>query len=417
MHTPDVEPRGPERASRFVPVALTKPVLASALGIDGGAVFQILAVENLGLSPSAIGIAFGLGLLSLPFQLWAARMPLRFARRNVQIFLLLAALQSGLLAWLVAIGATGGLAATALAVTITAEIAISVLYVTAWQPLLSTRVRSRDRQRINAGWNAAGRGLLAGFLIVFSAFEGIGRSLLLAALAFIAIGVAVSFGRVTVPATSTPAPRESPTRQRPPRLPPVLWWILGSFAALHLGALPLWLVYLSAAIWPTADLGAIGAIQTVAVVAALLVWRPTNGGLGSRAMIGVLLVVAGSIALVGVGESAEGVGEHVGVVLVTISMTFGMTYAGLALLEMAHRIVERQQHVVRVFTIIDVVDSSALQLGLFIGGFLVTSSVQTGTSTPYVAFVVAMSILALAAVWRTVRLTAKTAPGDGANER
>jgi len=177
----------PEPVSRFVPMALTKPALAAALGIDGGAIFQILAVEDLGLSPAAIGTAFGLGLMSLPLQLWAGRMPLRLARRNLQIFLVLAAIQSALLAWLLAVGATGGLAAMALVVTVTAEVAISVLFATAWQPLLSTRVRSRDRQRINAGWTALGRGLLAGLLVVFSAADVAGRSLLLVALSLVAI--------------------------------------------------------------------------------------------------------------------------------------------------------------------------------------------------------------------------------------
>ena len=56
-------------------------------------IFQILAVENLGLSPAAIGTAFGLGLISLPFQLLAGRIPLRLAKRNVQIFLVLAAIR------------------------------------------------------------------------------------------------------------------------------------------------------------------------------------------------------------------------------------------------------------------------------------------------------------------------------------
>lgn len=402
----------PEPASRFVPVALSKPALAAALGIDGGAIFQILAVEDLGLSPTAIGTAFGLGLVSLPLQLWAARMPLRFAKRNVQIFLVLAAIQCVLLAWLVAVEATGGLAATALVVTVTAEVAISVLFVTAWQPLLSTRARSRDRQKINAGWTALGRGLLAGLLIVFSASESVGRSWLLIALALVAVGVAVSFGRVAVTDLDAPAVSTSPTTGRPPRLTSAMWWILGSFAALNLGALPLWLVYLAEVMWPTVDLGAIGAIQAVAVVAALLAWRPTKGDLGRRAIVGVLLVMVGSIALVGVGNVAEGTGEQVSVVLVTVAMTFGMMYASLALLEMAHRLVKSEQGVVRMFTFIDVVDSSALQFGLFVAGPLVTLSVRTLNWAPYVAFVVVMSILAMVAVSRTVRISRSIPTSD-----
>lgn len=397
-----------EPVSRFVPVALSKPALAAALGIDGGAIFQILAVEDLGLSPTAIGTAFGLGLLSLPLQVWAARMPLRFARRNVQIFLILAAIQCAVLAWLVAVGATGGLAATALVVTVTAEVAISVLFATAWQPLLSTRTRSRDRQRINAGWTALGKGLLAGLLVVFSAVEAAGRSLLLLALALIAVGVAVNLGRITATGPDTRSPTTARLTTAPPqRLTPSIRWILGSFAVINLGALPLWLVYLSQVLWPTADLGVVAAIQTGAVVTALLAWRTTKGDLGRRATAGALLILAGSLALAGIGTVAGSTGKQVTVLLVTVAMTFGMMYASLALLEMAHRLVAEQQRVVRVFTLIDVVDSSSLQLGLFLGGLLTTLSAHT-LSWAYVAFVVTMSALAVAAVGRTARLAKDT---------
>lgn len=410
MGTGQSEPP-PEEVSRFVPVALTKPVLAAALGIDGGVIFQILAVENLGLSPAAIGTAFGLGLISLPFQLWAGRMPLRLAKRNVQIFLVLAAVQSAVLACLLAVGATGGFAATALVVTVTAEVTISVLFVTAWQPLLFTRVTTRDRQRINAGWNALGKGLLAGFLLVFSAVEVTGRALLLVALSLIAIGAAASLRRITVVDPRILVTSQRKPRKKPLRLSSEMWWILISFTTINLGALPLWLVYVSQVMWPTANLGVIGAIQTISIVAALVVWRTTDGALGRRAVIGVLLILAGSIALLGVGRVADSAGERAAVLIVTVVMTFGMMYASLALLEMAHRLVLEQDRVVLVFTLLDVVDSSSLQLGLFVGGLLATWSADVLDWTPYVIFVVTMSALALVSVVCTASLTRSSA-GD-----
>ncbi|MGB3761625.1 MAG: hypothetical protein WA966_00265 [Ornithinimicrobium sp.] len=404
----------PEPVSRFVPVALTKPALTAAVGIDGGAIFQILATENLGLSSAAIGAAFGLGLLSLPLQLWAARMPLRLAKRNLQLFLVLAAIQSGLLAWLLAVGATDGLASTALVVTVTAEVAVSVLFATAWQPLLSTRASTRDRQRINAGWTALGRGLLAGALVVFSAVDVAGRSLVLLALSIVAIGVAVNLGRVTTAGINHhQAP--TPTSDTPPQpLTPAMRWILASFIVINFGALPLWLVYLSEVIWPTVDLGMIGAIQTIAVVAALLAWRTTEGDVGIRAMVGVLMILGGSACLLTIGQTAESRTEHTAVLVVTVTMTFGMMYASLALLEMTHRLVGQQDRVVRIFTLIDVVDSSSLQMGLFLGGLLVTWSARTTTATPYGTFVAAMSLLAAAVMWQTVRIT-KHSGGDRAS--
>jgi len=100
------------------------------------------------------------------------------------------------------------------------------------------------------------------------------------------------------------------------------------------------------------------------------------------------------------------------VLTATVAMTFGMMYASLALLETAHRLVDQQDSAVRVFTLIDVVDSSSLQLGLFLGGLLVSWSARAATGAPYLAFVVATSILAVAAVGRTARLTRDTFAGS-----
>ncbi|MEO7398843.1 MAG: hypothetical protein ABIW84_09790, partial [Ilumatobacteraceae bacterium] len=105
---------------RFIPVTIALPVLGSALGIDGGAIFQIFASEDLGLSATAIGTAFGLGVVSLPVQVLAARMPLRWALRNLQAFLVVAAAQTWVLAVLVATGSASSFAGVALAVTVLA---------------------------------------------------------------------------------------------------------------------------------------------------------------------------------------------------------------------------------------------------------------------------------------------------------
>ena len=152
---------------RYIPATILAPLVGASLGVDGGPIFQILAVENLGLSAAAIGIAFGFGVVSVPIQLYASRLPIERARRNVQIFLAIAALQAWVLALLVGLGATGGFATVALGVTITAEISVSVLYATAWQPLLASGVGARGRQQLNSTWPAIARGVLAGALVLF----------------------------------------------------------------------------------------------------------------------------------------------------------------------------------------------------------------------------------------------------------
>ncbi|MEZ5219786.1 MAG: hypothetical protein R2715_25145 [Ilumatobacteraceae bacterium] len=122
-----------------MPVTLLLPTLAATLGIDGGAIFQILAIENLGLSRQRSASPSG--------SAWRNRSRSRRtylgrrARSNVQLFLS-SLRRRRLLAALVGFGATDGIAATALVITVLAEISLSVLFATAWQPLLSHRVDS-----------------------------------------------------------------------------------------------------------------------------------------------------------------------------------------------------------------------------------------------------------------------------------
>ena len=166
---PDGPPGGTDcaphrgRLWRFYAVVLSMPTLGSALGIDGGAIFQIVAVENLGLDPTTIGVAFALGMLSVPVQILAARLPLWRARRNLQLFLVVAALECAVLALLVGLGVVGGgFALIALGVTVMAEISLSVLYAPSWQPLLNYGLTSRERQSVNSRGRAAGGLIVAG---------------------------------------------------------------------------------------------------------------------------------------------------------------------------------------------------------------------------------------------------------------
>lgn len=398
--TTDGAPAQREPLRRLLPVTLLTPVLGAALGIDGGALFQILAVENLQLSPAAIGTAFGLGLLSLPVQLWAARLPLHRARRNVQLFLWIAAAQGLVLAGLLASGATGVWASTALVVTVTAEVALSVLFATAWQPLLSARARSDDRQRLNTFWPAVARGVLAGTLVAFSASSTTGRALILVVLAAAAAATAVLLRRVDEAAATAPPAAVGDAPAPDSSIPVAMRWILASFALLNVGALPLWLVYLDDVAWPAANLGLVAAVQTLASVVALLAWRTTDGPLHRRANVGVLLVLLGSLALLLVDGTVDTGAERATAFALTAAMAGGATYTRVALLETAHRTVDADSSV-RSFTYLDVVASSALQLGLFAGGLLVTASSATAGPDAFVLFVVVTTIAATATVVRT----------------
>ena len=387
--------------SRFIPVTLFMPLFCAVLGIDGGPIFQIFAIEDLELSPTAIGVAFGLGIVSVPIQLYAARIPLHRARRNTQLFLIIAAVQAWILALLIAFEVTGPLASTALVVTVTAEIALSVLFATAWQPLLSWSVDTTQRQRLNATWPAAARGLLAGLLLLFAALDGPGRALFITAAGLLAAACALGLQRVPDPPRQlderTPTSHTSEIRSRVP-LSRETRTILIAFAAVNIGALPLWLVYLDTVLWPTANLGVVAGIQVAAAMVALLAWRPTDGDITKRALAASVILLAAVIAIPVVGDTVNSPAKQATILAITAAIGAAGTTIRVAMLETAHRTVKPADSV-RAFTILDVVASTSLQAGLLAAGFLIAASTTTTWPIdPYLIFVTASSTAAFIAV-------------------
>jgi hypothetical protein len=399
------DPASPTRRSRasirrYIPATILAPLVGASLGIDGGPIFQILAVENLGLSAAAIGLAFGLGAVSLPIQLYASRLPIERARSNVQIFLVLAALQAWVLAGLVGMGATGGLATVALGVTVTAEISLSVFFATAWQPLLASGLDTYGRQRLNSTWPALARGVLAGAVVLFAALESAGRSVFLTVVGALCIATAIGLNAIDSPRpVPPPTATAAASRSSATALAPATRIALVVFAAVNLGAVPLWLVYLDEVLWPTANLGAIAAVQTVASMVALLAWRSTAGDVTRRALVASIatLAAAAAVALLD-GPVGSGAQQTV-VVGATAVVAIGTTTVRVAMLEAAHRVV-RPANTVRAFTLIDVVASTSLQAGLLLGGLLITASTDTGAvfADPYRSFVVVTSAATIPAI-------------------
>jgi hypothetical protein len=364
---------------RFVPVTVLMPVLAATVGLDGGPIFQIVAVENLGISAAALGIAFGLGVVSLPLQIAAARIPLRRARPNVQIFLVLTAIQAWILATLVAVDATGGVAAIALAVTVAAELAVSILFATAWQPLLSFAVDPSSRQRLNSTWQAIARGVLAGSLVAFGALSDRWRPAFLALVGLVAVAAAVGLQSVASPdqplddkaTTATDSSLPSPASRS--QALTLVFVVLG---VANLGAMPLWLVYLDDVLWPSGNLGVVGAVQIVAAMIAMLAWRPTEHDVTGRALFGAVVTLAATCSIVFVrGPEPNRVGQAV-ILLATALTAIGVTTTRVALVEQAHREVTMTT-AVRIFTMLDVIASTSLQVGLLAAGFLITAATST----------------------------------------
>lgn len=382
-----------------MPVTLLKPVLCAAVGIDGGQIFQILAVENLGIGSTALGIAFGFGVLSLPFQIAAARISLRRARPNLQWFLIVTAVQAWILAVLVAAGVTGGIAMIALVVTVTAELAVSILFATAWQPLVSFTADPANRQRLNSTWQAIARGVLAGSLIAIGAFGDGFRVVFLILIGIAAVAAAAGLRRVPAPPVDGDARREEdgsiPGDRPRPDSHRLLFVVLG---LVNFGAMPLWLVYLHAVLWRDGSLGVVAAVQIVAVMVAMLAWRPTERDVTGRALAAAVVILAGTgLVAVVPGPDPDLTGQAL--LLVATALTaIGATTANLALLEIAHRSVDNRT-AVRTFTLLDVVESTSLQAGLAVAGFLIAVSTSTGSwpIDPYLLLVIAAALTTLVA--------------------
>jgi hypothetical protein len=385
---------------RYIPATILVPLLGASLGIDGGPIFQILAVENLGLSAAAIGLAFGFGVISLPIQLWAARLPIELARRNVQIFLVVAAVQAWVLAALGGFGFTGRWAAIALGVTITAEILLSVLYATSWQPLLASSLGTRARQRLNSTWSAIARAVLAGALGLFALLGDRGRSVFLLLVGAASVAVAIGLKAVDAP---RPAPHGAGTatvsEKSATAMAPAMRVVLVVFAAINIGAVPLWLVYLSKVLWPSVNLGAIAAVQTLASMAALLAWRSTDGDVTRRALLAAVAALVAAVCIAPLDTPVSSNVHQTILVVATAIMAAATTTVRIAMLEAAHRVV-KPGNTVRSFTLLDVVASTSLQAGLLLSGFLITASATNGDwlTDPYRAFVALTTATAIPAI-------------------
>lgn len=365
------------RPWRYFTVAASMPTLGSALGLDGGALFQIAAVEDLGLAPSTIGFAFLLGLLSLPVQVAAARFPLWQARRNLRLFLFITALQCFAMAALVVFNVIDtNVAFLALGITILAEVNLSVLFATSWQPLLNFGLESEVRQGVNARGRAVGGLIVAGIVVLYGSSSMEFRSVIFALLGLVAI-ILVATCR-DLPSPDRPDGRSVSAGNPKSRvkLPRSVYPVFGllSLAGLTAGW-PLFLVYCSEYLWPEVNLGAVGAVQVGGALLAASVWRAKTNLTRVAAQAGWILLLA-TTALVLLRAPIDGVFASATVVVALFLGSACNVVLLLALLERAHQAVD-EETAVRTFTLLDVVASSTLQMGLFVSGLLVSASGAT----------------------------------------
>lgn len=394
---------------RLFLIAILLPTATSSLGVDGGAIFQIAATENLGLSSRAVGIGFGLGILSVPVQLWAARLPLWRARRNLQIYTALVAAQCVALAVLVAALDKGDrLGVLALGITVLAEINVSVLYATTWQPLLAFTLTPEERQGLQSRGGAASGLFKAGTAFVFGAVGQWAR------VAFYALAGGVGAALVLV-LRGVPAPERPPPAEAPAPRAPLPAGIRPLYLAIGLTASgatwPLFIVFVDKELWPTINLGLVAAVQVTGSLLASALWRTTTGGVGVRMRWAAFVSTTAAALLAAIPGTVDSAVEEAAFFAAAAGAAASTTIVFLSLIELAHRLIDAHT-AVRSMTILDVVASTSMQAGLLTAGFLISAG-----SMPYRVYLVVMSAAGLAVITRLVTSTGEPpspAPPPGA---
>lgn len=400
--------------TRFAVAALLMPAISSSVGVDGGAVFQIAAVENLGLDAEVVGIAFGLGVLSVPVQLLAARMPLWRARRNLRLFVVVTAVECAVLAALLVTVRPGDrLAYAALVVAVLAEINVSVLFATSWQPLLGVSLAGTDRQVLASRVGAVSGLVRAGAALLFGALLLGGRVAYFAVSAAAAAAVAVVLGGVAPPDRPPPDEHDAPRAPVPPGMRP-LYVAIGLTAA---GAWPLFVVYVDDVLWPDVNLGLVAAVQLAGSLLAAALWRATTADVAHRARWAAVASLAAAASLAALPAPVDGAVEQMVFFASLTTAAAATSMMMLTVMELAHRAIDPATSV-RAMTVYDVVASTSMQVGLLAAGFLVAASAGAERADPYRLYLVALALITLVV---TARLSPPrrgrrraAAPGDGA---
>ncbi len=360
---------------------------ALSIGVDGHPIFQILAVESLGLGPRAIGVALGLGTLSIPVQIWAARIPLARARHNVRLFLVgvgaMALMTAGLI-----VGAEPGswVAGLALVIAIVAEIAVSVLMAPAFQPLISYSLTPAQRPFMLGPAQA-----LTGIVVLLTtalvgALDDRGRAMFLVVLAVAAFVVAGMLRVLPAPPASHRRPHVdtvdgdaesvdqavgSGSGQNDDRR--TIRRLYHMMPALAVGSWPLLVTYAALTLWPDGNLGLLGAALAGGSVVASFLWRDPGSHLIPlirAATVVAALCTIGLVLLDAPIESGPGTATLLALAAVG-SASRAVTVTGV--MELIHRRIDTTNSV-RVMTMVDVIGSTSGQLNLFVAGFLIAAA-------------------------------------------
>jgi hypothetical protein len=386
---------------RLLLLGVTSPLIGVSIGVDGGDIFQMLAVETLALDPRAVGTALLFGALSIPIQIWAARIPLERARHNIRIFILAMGAMALISSILVLTATPGsGIAGTVLIIAVVAEIAVSVLFATAHQPIISYTLTVDQRQFINGPARAVAGLVILLSAVVFGQLPDTGRAVFLAALSVAALAVGWSL-RILPPPPATGSDTESgpadtdtgtsetgseivdagratdptPGQQNDASTGTGDGSLTNVFLALPAAAFaswPLLISYAAVTLLPEGNLGLLAGAMMLGSVVASALWRDPGHRLIPIIRAAAAVVAICSIIIV----ALDGPDRRPAVITLFVAITVGAaarTTLRAGIMELAHRRIDTTNSV-RVMTMIDVVGSTSFQVGAFVAGFLIAAS-------------------------------------------
>lgn len=390
------------------------PLLAVSVGVDGGDIFQILAVETLDLDPRAVGTALLLGALSIPVQVLAARIPLSRARHNIRLFLAFQGTMALITALLILTAPPGSrIAGLVLVVAVLAEIAVSVLYATSWQPIISYALTVEQRQFINGRARALTGMTLLGGAVLFGQLGQTGRAVFVAILGLLALAVGWSLFVLPPPPASVRSSDDDPesshdqTDAEAARDGGSMTNIFIALPAAAFASWPLLVSYAAVTLWPTGNLGFLAGAMAFGAVVASALWRDPGQRLIPLIRLSAGVVAACSLVIVATGAPVES-NRAVGVLLIAVGIgAAARTTLRTAVMELTHRRINTT-NAVRVMTMIDVVGSTSFQVGAFFAGFLIAASADDRSVGPVDPYQLWLLVAAAGLVLAAARFRARS---------
>ncbi len=384
------------------------PLAATSVGIDAGPIFQIFTVDDLLLDPRTIGVALGLGTLSVPLQVWAARIPLYRAPHNLRLFVLSLGVMTLFTAALLRFASpASGVAHGVLVVAVLAEIALSVLYATSWQPVVAYSLSRSQRQFLNGQGRAVKGIVLLLAVLVFGQLGRDGRAVFIAVLGVSGIAMAWSLRSLPSPPTSSARSDTTTIDSNAAASTRDFTRIFLTISATGFAGWPLLVTYVGLVLWPTANLGVVGACLALGSIVGSLAWRDP----GDR-IVELLRVTAAAVLLCSIAIAAfDGpITTTAGVFLLAIITVGSAARSTLAtaLMELTHRRVD-ETNSVRVMTMLDVIGSTSHQVGFFVVGFLIADAVDTSLRPDHFQLAI---VLAASALMVTTLLLRRHATND-----